>query len=68
MVSLCLLLNNAVCVNELPGHLHIPTGLVDEGEVEGDLPPQIHLIIWHALLEDEWVSSNINQEKKFGSM
>lgn len=38
-----------MCANELPGHLHVPTGLVDEGQVEGDLPRQIHLIVWHAL-------------------
>lgn len=34
-----------MCVDELAGHLHVPAGLVDEGEIEGDLPPQIHLII-----------------------
>lgn len=46
---LCALSNNAVCVDELAGHLHVPAGLVDEGEVEGDLPPQIHLIVWDTL-------------------
>lgn len=42
-----------MCANELPGHLHVPTGLVNEGQVEGYLPRQIHLIVWHALQEDE---------------
>lgn len=55
MMDLCVLSNNAVCLNELPGHLHIPAGLVDEGEVEGNLPSQIQLIVWHTLQEDEWV-------------
>lgn len=55
MMDLCVLSNNAVCVNELPGHLHVPAGLVDEGEVEGNLPRQIQLIVWHTLQEDEWV-------------
>lgn len=45
LMNLCAFLNNAVSVDELAGHLHVPAGLVDEGEVEGDLPPQIHLII-----------------------
>lgn len=38
-----------MCVDELPGHPHVSAGLVDEGEVEGDLPLQIHLIVRHAL-------------------
>lgn len=46
-------LNNTVRANELSGHLHVPTGLVDEGEVEGDLPGQIHLIVRHTLQEEE---------------
>lgn len=41
--------NNAVCVDELEGHLHVPAGLIDEREVECDLPPQIHLIVRHTL-------------------
>lgn len=44
-MSLCTLSNDAVCVNELPGHRHVPAGLVDQGEVEGDLSPQIHLVV-----------------------
>lgn len=55
MMDLCVLSNNAVRVNELPGHLHVPAGLVDEGEVEGNLPRQIQLIVWHTLQKDEWV-------------
>lgn len=53
VVNLCVLSNNTVRANELPGHLHVPTGLVDEGEVEGDLPGQIHLIIGHTLQKEE---------------
>lgn len=45
----CIFSNDTVCVDELPGHPHVPAGLVDEGEVEGDLPLQIHLIVRHAL-------------------
>lgn len=41
--------NDAVRANELPRHLHVAAGLVDEGQVEGDLPPQVHLVIWHSL-------------------
>lgn len=46
---LCAFSNNAVCVDELVGHFHVPTGLVDEREVEGDLSPQIQLIIGDTL-------------------
>lgn len=38
-----------MCGNELPGHLHVPAGLIDKGQVEGDLPPQVHLVIRHSL-------------------
>lgn len=31
--------NDAVRANELARHLHVAAGLVDEGQVEGDLPP-----------------------------
>lgn len=41
--------NDAVGSDELPGHLHVPTGLVDEGQVEGNLPPQVHLVVCDAL-------------------
>lgn len=51
MKTLCALSNNAVRVDELPGHLHIPARLVEEGEVEGDLSLQIHLIVRHTLQE-----------------
>lgn len=52
-ICVSVLSNNAVRANELPGHLHVPAGLVNEGQVKGDLPLQIHLIVWHALQEDE---------------
>lgn len=45
VVNVSVLSNDAVLVNELPGHLHVPAGLVDQREVEGDLPPQIHLVV-----------------------
>lgn len=51
MVNSCALSNNAVCVNELPRHLDVPAGLVNERQIEGDLPPQVHLIIRYALSE-----------------
>lgn len=41
--------NNAVRADELPGHLRVPAGLVDQREVEGNLPPQIHLIVCDTL-------------------
>lgn len=47
-------LNDAVRANELPRHLHVAAGLVDEGQVEGDLPPQVHLVIWHSLRVGPW--------------
>lgn len=45
MRYVCARSNNAVCVDELPGYLNVSTGLVDEGKVEGDFPPQVDLII-----------------------
>lgn len=38
-----------MCVYELVGHPHVPAGLVDEREVEGNLPPQIPMIIRETL-------------------
>lgn len=46
-----------MCANDLPGHLHIPAGLVDEGQVEGDLSPQVHLIVWQALRNHHHIAS-----------
>lgn len=43
------MLNGAVRVDELPSHGHVPAGLVDERQVEGDFPPEIHLIVCDAL-------------------
>lgn len=37
--------NNAVCLDELVGHFHVPACLVDMREIEGNLPPQIQMII-----------------------
>lgn len=46
--------NDAVRANELPRHLHVAAGLVDEGQVEGDLSLQVHLVIWHSLRVRPW--------------
>lgn len=46
--------NDAVRANELPRHLHVAAGLVDEGQVEGDLSLQVHLVIWHSLRVGPW--------------
>lgn len=51
-VSPWVLSNNAVCVNELASHLRVPAGLINEGQVEGDLPPQVHLIVRYALVRE----------------
>lgn len=32
-------------VDELMGCRHVSTGLIDEGQVEGDFLPQVHLIV-----------------------
>lgn len=42
--------DDAVGGDELVGHLDVATGLVDEGEIEGGLSPQIHLVIGDTLL------------------
>lgn len=52
----CVLSNNAVCVNEVPGHLRVPAGLVNERQIEGSLSPQVHLIVRYALSR-RWASS-----------
>lgn len=56
MVNSCVLSNDAVCVNELPCHLCVPAGLVNKRQIEGNLPPQVHLIVRYALSE-RWASS-----------
>lgn len=56
MENSCVLSNNAVCVNELPCHLCVPAGLINKRQIEGDLPPQVHLIVRYALSE-RWASS-----------
>lgn len=66
VVNSCVLSNNTVCANELPGYLHVPTGLVDEGEVEGDLPAQIHLLVWHTLQEEEMGRGMDKKRERFG--
>lgn len=40
-----------MCVNELPRHLRVAAGPVDQGQVEGDLPPQVHLVLLDPLPE-----------------
>lgn len=64
-VNLCVLSNDAVRVNELPGHLHVPAGLVDQGEVEGDLSPQVHLVVRDPLQEEGRELSNTRTNNQF---
>lgn len=56
MMNSCVLSNNTVSVNEVPGHLRVPAGLVNERQIEGNLSPQVHLIVRYALSE-RWASS-----------
>ena len=57
---MCVCSDSTVCVYEVACHLHVPTGLVYERQVERNLSPEVHLVIFYTLeVRREGVSRDV---------
>ena len=63
---MCQCLYDAVGSDKLVGHFCVATGPVDEGQVEGNLPAQIHLVTRDTLEKDIYTQTETQTERGGG--